>query len=111
MRRAGIDIVPMDEARRRLLEGDFRRRFVCLTFDDGYRDNLRYAFPILKKYDAPFTLYIPTSFPDRVGDMWWLTLERVIANNSRGVLEMDGKAQRFDCVTTEEKYALFDHLY
>ena len=48
---------------RRLIERDFRRRFVCLTFDDGYRDNLRYALPILKKYDAPFTIYIPTSFP------------------------------------------------
>ena len=58
--------------RRRLIEQDFRRRFVCFTFDDGYRDNLQYALPILKKYDAPFALYIPTSFPDRPGELWWL---------------------------------------
>ena len=48
---------------RRLTERDFRRRFVCLTFDDGYRDNLEYAYPILKKYEVPFALYVPTSFP------------------------------------------------
>ena len=52
---------------------------MCLTFDDGYRDNLHYALPILKKYDAPFAIYIPTSFPDRAGELWWLTLEAVIA--------------------------------
>jgi len=111
LRRTGTDIVTLDEARRRLLEADFRRRFVCLTFDDGYRDNLRHAFPLLKKYDAPFTIYIPTSFPDRVGDLWWLTLEQVIARNNRVALVIDGRNQSFDCSTTEQKYALFDHIY
>ena len=111
LRRTRVDIISLDEARRRLTEGDFGRRFVCLTFDDGYRDNLNFAFPILKKYDAPFTLYIPTSFPDRFGDLWWLTLERVIARNSRVAIAMDGKERGYDCETAEEKYALFDHIY
>src|SRR6187549_2661041 len=65
LRRAEVDIVSLDEMHRRLTERDFRRRFVCLTFDDGYRDNARHALPILRKYDAPFAIYIPTSFPDR----------------------------------------------
>jgi peptidoglycan/xylan/chitin deacetylase (PgdA/CDA1 family) len=111
IRNAGVDIVSLDEARRRLLESDFRRRFVCLTLDDGYRDNLRYAFPVLKKYDAPFTIYIPTSFIDRTGDLWWLTLEAVIARNTRIRLTMDGADRSFDCSTTEAKYELFEHIY
>jgi peptidoglycan/xylan/chitin deacetylase (PgdA/CDA1 family) len=111
IRRACVDIVSLDEARRRLVESDFRRRFVCLTLDDGYRDNLRYAYPILKKYEAPFTIYIPTSFPDHVGDLWWMTLEAAIARNPRIGLVMDGKDRSFDCSTTETKYALFDHIY
>jgi peptidoglycan/xylan/chitin deacetylase (PgdA/CDA1 family) len=111
IRRANLDIVSLDEAHRRLVEGDFRRRFVCLTFDDGYRDNLEYAFPVLKKHDAPFTLYIPTSFPDHVGDLWWMTLEAAIARNTRIALTMDGKDRSYDCGTTDEKYALFDHIY
>ena len=28
-----------------------------------------------KKYEVPFALYIPTSFPDRLGELWWLALE------------------------------------
>src|SRR5438874_8195578 len=97
LRRARVDIVTLDEMHRRLFECDFRRRFVCLTFDDGYRDNLRYALPVLRKHNAPFALYIPTSFPDRLGELWWLTLEKVIARLTRVALVMDGEDRRYDC--------------
>jgi peptidoglycan/xylan/chitin deacetylase (PgdA/CDA1 family) len=111
LRRARIDIVTLDEMHRRLTECDFRRRFVCLTFDDGYRDNLRYALPLLRKHEAPFAIYIPTSFPDRLGELWWLTLERVIAREMRVALVMDGEDRRYTCDSTEAKYELYEHLY
>ena len=41
LRRSGLDLVSLDEMHRRMTEGDFARRFVCLTFDDGYRDTLQ----------------------------------------------------------------------
>jgi peptidoglycan/xylan/chitin deacetylase (PgdA/CDA1 family) len=111
LRRAQVDIINLDEMHRRLTERDFRRRFVCLTFDDGYRDNLRYALPILRKHQAPFTVYIPTSFPDRLGELWWLTLEHAIARRSRISLVMDGEDRRYDCDSTEAKYELYEHIY
>lgn len=111
LQRSKIDIVSLDEMCRRMTEGNFRRRFVCLTFDDGYRDVLQWAYPILRKHDAPFALYIPTSFPDRIGEMWWLALEKVIAGNSRLGLWMNGIEKRFDCRTASEKRELFEHLY
>ena len=79
LRRSRLDIVTLDEMHQRLIDGDFKRRFVCLTFDDGYRDNLQFAYPMLRKYEVPFAMYIPTSFPDRLGELWWLALETVIA--------------------------------
>ena len=111
LRRSGIDIVSLDEMHRRLTERDFRKRFVCLTFDDGYRDIMRWAYPVLKKHEAPFALYIPTSFPDRIGELWWLALERVIAGQNRIGLLIDGEERRFDCATVSEKRDLFDQLY
>ncbi len=111
LRRADTDIVTLDEMHRRLTECDFRRRFVCLTFDDGYRDNLQHALPILRKHAAPFTLYLPTSFPDRAGELWWLTLEAVIAKRSRVALTMDGEDRRYDCDSVEAKYELYEHIY
>jgi len=109
--RAQVDLVSLDEMHRRLTERDFRRRFVCFTFDDGYRDNLHYALPLLKKYDAPFALYLPTSFPDGFGELWWLTLEHAIARSHRISLVMDGADRRYDCDSTEAKYELYEHLY
>jgi len=38
------------------------RRAVCLTFDDGLLDNWVNVFPLLKKYDAKATFFIPTDF-------------------------------------------------
>ncbi len=111
LRRAGLDIVSLDEMHRRLTEGDFSRRFVCLTFDDGYRDVRKWAYPILKEAGVPFALYIPTSFPDRLGELWWLVLEAVIARNSRIGLVIDGRDRKFDCGTPAEKQALYDELY
>lgn len=111
LRRSRLDIVSLDEMHQRLTEGYSRRRFVCLTIDDGYRDTLNWAYPILKKYEIPFGLYIPTSFPDRLGELWWLALEAVIAKNSRIGMVVDGKDKRFDCRTVAEKRQLYAAIY
>ena len=111
IRRSGRDIVSLDEMHRRLTEGDFARRFVCLTFDDGYRDTMQWAYPILKEAAAPFAVYVPTSFPDRLGELWWLVLEAVIARNNRVGLVIDGRDRMFECGGVAEKRALYDELY
>ncbi len=111
LRRSGLDIVSLDEMYRRLTQRDFKRRFVCLTFDDGYRDNLQWAYPILKKHEVPFALYVPTSFPDRIGEIWWVALERVVANNDRIGLYIDGRERRFDCARPDDKKNIYEQLY
>ena len=111
LKRSNLDIVSLDEMYRRLVERDFKRRFVCITFDDGYRDLLQYAWPILKKNNVPFALYVPTGFPDRIGELWWAALERVIANNDRIGLYIDGRDQRFDCITVDDKRNIYNQLY
>ena len=110
-RRSDIDVLSLDEMHRRLTERDFRRRFTCITFDDGYRDNKTWAYPILKNSEAPFAIFVPTSFPDRLGRLWWLALERIIAQNSRIGLLIDGQERRFDCDTAAEKRDVYDALY
>ena len=97
LRRSRVDVVSLDEMYRRMTEGDFRRRFVCITFDDGYRDTLQNAYPILKDAGMPFAVYVPTGFPDQLGELWWLALEAVIARNERIGLVIDGKNRTFDC--------------
>src|SRR5580704_1402035 len=38
------------------------KKFVSITFDDGFRDFYTTAFPILKKYAMSATMYLPTSY-------------------------------------------------
>jgi peptidoglycan/xylan/chitin deacetylase (PgdA/CDA1 family) len=111
LRRQKLDLISLDEMHRRMTEGDFTRRFACVTIDDGYRDTLQHAYPILKAQDAPFAVYVPTSFPDRIGELWWLALEAVVARNSHVFLLVNGKEQAFECATVKDKYHVFGELY
>ena len=111
LRRSKIDLISLDEMHRRLTEQDFSRRFVCITFDDGYRDNREFAWPILKKYEAPFTIYVATSFADRLGELWWLALEAVIAQNELVGLRIEGRDRWFEARNVQEKRAVFGHIY
>jgi peptidoglycan/xylan/chitin deacetylase (PgdA/CDA1 family) len=111
LRRSRRDIISLDEMHQRLISGETGRRFVCITFDDGYRDNLRWAYPLLRKYEVPFALYIPTSFPDRLGELWWVAVEAVIGKNSRIGLTIDGKDRFFECDSIREKRLLYNDVY
>ena len=108
---AGVDIISLDEMYRRMAERDFGRRFVCFTFDDGYRDTKEYAYPILRRFGIPFTVYVPTGFIDRGRELWWLALERVIAATDIVSCVMDGAEQRFACATAEGKRDTFERIY
>ena len=111
LRRSRADLISLDEMHRRMTERDFKRRFVCITFDDGYRDNLQYAYPVLKKYQVPFAVYVATGFTDHVGEMWWLALEAVIAKQEMIAVRLDDEDRWFNCGTPQEKQAVFEHLY
>jgi peptidoglycan/xylan/chitin deacetylase (PgdA/CDA1 family) len=111
VRRSGFEIVSLDEAHFRLIEGDYGRPFVCFTFDDGYRDNLEHAYPIFKRHQLPFAIYIPTDYADGRGDLWWLALEKVILKVDALNMKIDGSQRRLRCGTPAEKDATFHSVY
>ena len=53
------------------------KKWVCVTFDDGYRDNYTLAYPLLKRLDVPFTVYVTTGFIDNQMPMWWYPDEQL----------------------------------
>jgi peptidoglycan/xylan/chitin deacetylase (PgdA/CDA1 family) len=111
LRHEGLDFVSLDEMHRRLTEGHSGCRFVCFTIDDGYRDTLQFAYPILKRHRVPFAVYVATSFVDRLGELWWLALEAVVARSERITLLIDGRQQAFEARTIPDKRHLFNQLY
>ena len=106
LREQGIDIVDLDEAMRRLRD-PAAPRFAALTFDDGYRDTVRHAFPVLKEQGCPFTVYVTTGFADRTSAVWWLSLEEIVARQVSVAIAQDGPPEILLCRTTRQKSAAF----
>jgi peptidoglycan/xylan/chitin deacetylase (PgdA/CDA1 family) len=110
LKRWKYDIVSMDEVCRRAVALPTAKRFVALTFDGGYKDVMNSAYPILSKHGVPFTVYLPTAFPDGLGEAWWLALEQLIALEKRISLVIDRKERHFAIQSTSEKYLAFEFL-
>jgi len=111
LRSRGIDIVTMDEVHHRLMNRKFDRRFACLTFDDGYRDNRDYALPVMREFAAPVTIFIASDFAQGSGRLWWVALEMAIAKASTIDVTIGGNALRLDASNARAKQAAFDRLH
>jgi peptidoglycan/xylan/chitin deacetylase (PgdA/CDA1 family) len=103
-----IPVLSLADALARLETGA-TPRFVCFTFDDGYRDNLTLALPIFKKYGLPFTVYVTSAFLERsYRDYWWGQLRHLVMDNSAivgGILD-----EHLPMRTWEEKIRAYRKL-
>jgi peptidoglycan/xylan/chitin deacetylase (PgdA/CDA1 family) len=111
IRAEGYDIVSLDEALSRLTSQEPSRFFVALTFDDGYRDNLDHAWPVLAKHGAPWTLFVTPGFADRSARLWWLELEEAIRILPQVAADLPDGGFSARSRTDAEKRLAFEQLY
>lgn len=77
-------------------------RAVLVTFDDAYGDFEQNAWPVLKKYQIPVILFVPTSFPDHPERLfWWDRLSHAL--HTTGMQEIDTPAGRLQLTTTAQR--------
>lgn len=67
--RRGFNVLPLDEAVTRLRDGTLPPAAACVTFDDGYADNLTLALPVLARHGIPATIFVAPGYLDG-GRMW-----------------------------------------
>ena len=103
LRRMGYRFVSMDEAVERIMSPVAGERFVTITADDGYRDNLLEALPILEKHEAPIAIHVSPGLTSRDVDLWWDLLEDIVsAREELYVTTRDGRMY-VDCSTPARK--------
>lgn len=84
-----FNVLPLDEAARRLQEGSLPARAAALSFDDGYADNHDVALPLLQKHGLPCSFFVATGFLDG-GRMWNDTLIESVRLSSQLMLDLRG---------------------
>jgi peptidoglycan/xylan/chitin deacetylase (PgdA/CDA1 family) len=100
------NIISLEELVRGIEQGSkFSPYTTAITFDDGYYDFFLNAYPILKKYHVPATVFLITGYLDSGGGKWEDRLAFLInmtASNSLRV-SLDGQELFFRTSTKEEK--------
>jgi peptidoglycan/xylan/chitin deacetylase (PgdA/CDA1 family) len=102
--------ISLDELVRRMKNNQSLRGCVVLTFDDGFKDNYTTAFPILKKYNAPATIFLTTGRIEDGKPPWFVKTRHVFMqtqkeeidytlDNKKMVLPLRTRHERFESAT------------
>jgi len=78
-------------------------RNVAITFDDGYEDNYRNAFPILREHGATAAFYVTTGYVGDAEILWTVALRRAIRSCSQSSVSLSFLDERTVDLSTDEK--------
>tara|TARA_B110000438_G_scaffold54268_1_gene54382 strand:- start:122 stop:1126 length:1005 start_codon:yes stop_codon:yes gene_type:complete len=102
-------ICSMDEFVRNLKKKN-NEFMVAITFDDGYKDNLYQALPILTKHEVPASIYVTTRFLNQEVDIWWYELGEVIQNRAEINFQYQEKKFNFLLDNKKRKFLAYQNL-
>lgn len=107
---SGLTPIAVEDLPERLADAADKRRYVCFTLDDGYRDNARFAAPVFRRYSIPYTIFITAGFVERSRSIWWKTAEDIVSAVSAFEFAFPEGPQRLTTRTELQKIAAFDRL-
>lgn len=89
--------VSMLEGLKALKEGNSKEIHATINLDDGYMDNYLHAYPVLKKYRVPATIFLSTDFIGKRHAFWWDRVFEIVSslNISSLKLDIDSRTLRF----------------
>jgi peptidoglycan/xylan/chitin deacetylase (PgdA/CDA1 family) len=93
-----------------LAAGRIPRRSVAITFDDGYRDNLEVAKPILERHGVPATVFVATGYTGAGRNFWWDDHDLLCQAAGRSREELRASWQRLRELPHDERLEKLDAL-
>ncbi|MDP8978460.1 MAG: polysaccharide deacetylase family protein [Actinomycetota bacterium] len=107
--RAAARVMPLAEALDVLAAGGSPPPgTVALTFDDGYRDNLRLAVPLLEELELPATFFLVPGLLSREVRAWWEVAGWAFARSRRGTLSWRGVS--YDLRTPDQRRHAYQRI-
>jgi len=67
---------------------------VMITFDDGYKDGLEVAVPILQRHGLPATFFVATDYIDQRKLFWWDRVHWIVRSSKRESIELSYPSPR-----------------
>jgi len=105
-KRAGHEFISMDDVYERLQNpqrNTKKKPFICITLDDGYRDNLTKAVPVFRRHQVPYLIYIAPGLIEASDPLWWEDIEQVFEKKKNIYVDMPKGRVEFDISTDEKK--------
>ena len=106
----GLTPVALEYLPRLLSDPGDKRRFVCFTLDDGYRNNAEHAAPVFRKHGIPYTIFITAGFVERSRSMWWETAEAVTRRAARIEFDFGRGVETVNLDSEAQKEAAFSRF-
>lgn len=101
------EVISMDEYYVRFSQKAFTGKEVVITLDDGYRNNLTVAAPILQSFHFPFTVFISTKhITDGTHFPTWI-VRAIILNGEQGQLRIDCLGIHTAIVNQQKRMEIF----
>jgi peptidoglycan/xylan/chitin deacetylase (PgdA/CDA1 family) len=81
LKKLGSSFVSLSQFEQSVYDSVKREPIVHISFDDGYSDNYTHAFPILKKHNICFSIFVVSDFIDNSKPfLWWYLIENIVQN-------------------------------
>jgi peptidoglycan/xylan/chitin deacetylase (PgdA/CDA1 family) len=109
VRRNGLEAITLDELPARLANPR-GPRFICFTFDDGYRDNAAEALPIFREFGVPFAVNITNGFISGTTSVWWYFVEEVLTTGRQLQFSWKDADHRFAAANDAERDHSLDEI-
>jgi peptidoglycan/xylan/chitin deacetylase (PgdA/CDA1 family) len=90
--RKNFTVIPLQELAERARKKELPTAAVAaITFDDGYKDFYQYAYPLLRKYNLPATIFLTAGHIDSDKLFWWDKIRYYITHCQTSTIELSGE--------------------
>lgn len=105
-------IISLEDFAQNLIDKkELPKRVAVITFDDGYKDNYKNAYPILKKYKIPATIFLTTGHIESNKLFWWDKIGYILLNLKQKEINLEDIGLIKPCLIQKNRNIFDETMY